>query len=209
MIQVKTYRPFRRFVLIRFKFSLLCLFLLTVILFGTVIWMSENCNSSESMHFVMQMQSTSWQLHTADELQQIKEAKSCFQPENSRVFENVQLLKDVLEAEEKPKPGKAIFFHETSCIQNGIAVLNSRWWVECQEWRFKIYCLQNFTSNFWILLMFSLSGKRVRLNQQLSGIPNAMFLWFSLQKLDFRKIWNRPSCEPCTLIQIFIFAISI
>lgn len=50
--------------------------------------------------------------------------EKCFQlNENIR---NVLLMEDVLEAKIKPMPENSIFFHETSCLNDGRIALNSR-----------------------------------------------------------------------------------
>lgn len=38
----------------------------------------------------------------------------------------INVLEDISESETKPKLGKSIFFHETSCGRNGIVRLNAR-----------------------------------------------------------------------------------
>lgn len=50
--------------------------------------------------------------------------RKCFQ--SNAQFQNVLLLNDVLEDNIKPKPGKSIFFLETSCSIDGRIALNSR-----------------------------------------------------------------------------------
>lgn len=54
----------------------------------------------------------------------MKTVRKCFQL-NAKI-QNVLLLEDVFEAEIKPMPGKSIFFHETSCSNDGRIALNSR-----------------------------------------------------------------------------------
>lgn len=51
-------------------------------------------------------------------------AIKCFT--NNHDIWDVKLLEDVMESERKPRAGKSIFFHETSC-SNGIVKLNARY----------------------------------------------------------------------------------
>lgn len=57
-------------------------------------------------------------------VKRMETTQKCFQWNEN--FQNVMLLEDVLEAKIKPTPGKSIFFHETSCLNDGRIVLNSR-----------------------------------------------------------------------------------
>lgn len=125
MIQVKTYRPFRRFVLIRFRFPLLSACLFMVMLFGAAIWMAKTCEKENQLKRSRVKYDRS--MHSFEELLRIKEAKRCFRSKNKGIYDNLQLLDDILEAEKRPEPGNAIFFHETSCIQNGVVLLNARY----------------------------------------------------------------------------------
>lgn len=108
LIQVKTYRPTRRIILIR---CILLVPLLTIVLFGVAIWVSKH---SQILG----------QKYSSNQIQRINDAKSCFWPK--RAYNNFRLL-DMLEAEKSPQPVNAIFFHETSCTRNLTIQLNARY----------------------------------------------------------------------------------
>lgn len=60
------------------------------------------------------------------ELQNIELGKKCYKL-SSNAVEGFKLFDDILESKEKPKPGKDIFFHVTTCSTNGSIILNARW----------------------------------------------------------------------------------
>lgn len=123
LIKVKTYRPIRRFILIRFTFPVLSVCLLTIILFGIAIWVDKTCNREESVW----IPPASQKAYNLEERRRINEARSCFWPSTNRLQEGIELLEDVLEAETKPSLGKSVFFHETTCLPRGIVQLNARY----------------------------------------------------------------------------------
>lgn len=120
------------FIVIRIVFSLLCVFLCFLVLFCTT-WFENEYERVEKWQF----QSKPSEFGIEEKLR-IKNAKKCFQPKNEMIFTDLQMLPDVFASKTKPKPNKAIFFHETSCIQNGIAHLNARYY--------------NFTQTYFALL---------------------------------------------------------
>lgn len=61
-----------------------------------------------------------------EEMLRIKEAKRCFRPKEQGIYDNLELLDDILEADKAPQPDQSIFFHETTCTQNGVVLLNAR-----------------------------------------------------------------------------------
>lgn len=121
MIKVKTYRPFRRFILIQFPLLSACL--LIVALFAIAIWIAKTCEQEDS---IKRSQFSPHSFYSFEETLRIKEAKRCFRPKNDGIYENLQLLDDVLEGKKRPQPNNSIFFHETSCSENGLVVLNAR-----------------------------------------------------------------------------------
>lgn len=131
MIQVKTYRPFRQFILIRCRFPLLSVCLFMVLLFGMAIWLAKICEKEK----LTEISRISHPIYSFEEKLRIKEAKCCFRLKDDKIYDGLQLLDDVLEAERRPQPDNTIFFHETSCTKNGVVVLNARY--------------------FWILTFFS------------------------------------------------------
>lgn len=50
-----------------------------------------------------------------------------FGENHSPAIGEINLLEDISESETKPKLGKSIFFHETSCGRNGMVRLNARY----------------------------------------------------------------------------------
>lgn len=136
LLKVTTFKPIRRIILIRFTFSLYITCILMMILVGSTIWINSNCememipsknqrNQLESRIF----QSFQRPKDVPDFIEnfQIEQAKRCFVPKNNSIYDDIELLEDVLESEKRPKPGKSIFFHETSCTEDGIVVLNARY----------------------------------------------------------------------------------
>lgn len=60
----------------------------------------------------------------------VDNAKKCFALSEHRLppdFGTITLLEDISHSVKKPKPGKSIFFHETSCARNGLVHLNARY----------------------------------------------------------------------------------
>lgn len=56
-------------------------------------------------------------------------AKKCFQHKNvaeSETAHTVEFLEDVMAADKRPRSGKTIFFHETSCLDDHLIRLNAR-----------------------------------------------------------------------------------
>lgn len=56
-------------------------------------------------------------------------AKKCFQHKSSAELEaahTIEFLEDVMAADERPRSGKTIFFHETSCLDDHLVRLNAR-----------------------------------------------------------------------------------
>lgn len=121
LIKVRTYRPIRRFILIQFTFPVLSVSLFIVILFATAIWLNKTCK----MDLSIENTSTFSHVYSFKEVQRINDAKMCFWPKIDN-YDDVMLLSDVLTPEIKPKPGKSIFFHETSCTENSKVHLNAR-----------------------------------------------------------------------------------
>lgn len=121
MIRVKTYRPFRRSISIRFGFPLLSTCFFTVLLFGIVIWFAKTCEKEKPMKKLQVSQSN------FEEMLRIEKAKRCFRPKDQGIYDNLELLDDILEADKVPQPDQSIFFHETSCTQNGVVLLNARY----------------------------------------------------------------------------------
>lgn len=121
MIRVKTYQPFRRSISIRFGFHLLTACFFTVLLFSVVIiWFAKTCEKEKVMKKLQVSQSS------FEEMLRIKEAKRCFRPKEQGIYDNLELLDDILEADKAPQPDQSIFFHETTCTQNGVVLLNAR-----------------------------------------------------------------------------------
>lgn len=123
LIKVKTYRPIRRLILIRFQIPVLSGCFLLIILFAASIWLNMSCNRDESVLVSI----IPHKAYSLNEIQRIKEAKRCFRPTTEKFHDNVQPLEDILEAEKRPQPGQSIFFHETSCTTNGIIQVNARY----------------------------------------------------------------------------------
>lgn len=121
LIKVRTYRPIRRFVLIQFTFPVLSVSLFIIILFATAIWLNKICKRDLSIENT----STFHQVYSFKELQRINDAKMCFWPDIDR-YNELMPLSDVLATGIKPKLGKSIFFHETSCTKNRLVHLNAR-----------------------------------------------------------------------------------
>lgn len=111
-----------RFIPIRIVFTLLCVFLCLIVLFCTKCFENKYKRVEK-----WQFQSKSSEYSIKERLR-IKNAKKCFQPKNEMIYTDLQMLPDVLASKTRPKPNKAIFFHETSCIQNGIVHLNARYY---------------------------------------------------------------------------------
>lgn len=55
-------------------------------------------------------------------------AKQCFGLDRHTFHPDPKIayLEDVMESQRKPKLGKTVFFHETSCLKDGIVHLNAR-----------------------------------------------------------------------------------
>lgn len=115
----KNYESFPRFVLIRCAFSLILMCFILSMLMSLLVLMGTLSTLNESM-------SLSRISRDFEEILRIKESKKCFWPSNGGIYDDLELLEEILEAEIKPKPGKSIFFHETSCTKNGIISLNAR-----------------------------------------------------------------------------------
>lgn len=116
IIQVRTGKPCRRFIFVRFRFSLLSVCLLLVASVATFIWLSNLCELQKLIRKSKDVKMVS----------KIEGAKNCYRSNNEKVFDDLELLEDVLQAEYKPKLGRSIFFHETSCTRDGICLLNAR-----------------------------------------------------------------------------------
>lgn len=116
IIQVQTGKPYQRFLFVRFRFSLLSVCLLLVIMVATFIWFSNLCELQK--------------LHQSKDVKMIntiEKAKNCYRSKNKHeMFNDLKWLEDVLEAAYTPKPDKSIFFHETSCTHDGLLRLNAR-----------------------------------------------------------------------------------
>lgn len=79
--------------------------------------------SSFAISGVFQMQLFS--KYNETELQKIEMGKKCYKL-GSNAVKGFKLLDDILESKQKPKPGKSIFFHVTTCSTNGSIILNAR-----------------------------------------------------------------------------------
>lgn len=155
LLKVTTFKPIRRIILIRFTFSLYITCILMVILVGSTIWINSNCememiqsknqrNQPESRIFESFQRPK--EVLNFNENFQIEKAKSCFVPKNHSIYSGIELLEDVLKSEKRPKPGKSIFFHETSCTEDGIVVLNARY--------FKLFDLMHKMNHFFFSKFF-------------------------------------------------------
>ena len=63
----------------------------------------------------------------------VKELKPNILNDNNRCYykspdanDTISYLDNILDAEKRPKPGKAIFFHKTSCSETGVMKLNAK-----------------------------------------------------------------------------------
>lgn len=65
----------------------------------------------------------------------VARAKQCFRL-NAAIGDEISTIKffeDVMEAKRKPRPGRSIFFHETSCSRDGTVHLNARYMTQLVE----------------------------------------------------------------------------
>lgn len=111
---------FQRIIFIRFVFSMLIVYLVVFMIMSLFVIWEKYSELNESARF-------SQIIRDFDDILRIKDAKNCYWPTNNGIYDTLELLEDVMKSRNEPKPGKSIFFHETSCTANGIVSLNARY----------------------------------------------------------------------------------
>lgn len=106
-------------------------------------------------------------------------SKACYQHkeiDGSELNRSIALLDDILFSERQPRPGKSIFFHETSCSADNLVRLNARCVSECV--RDNCQCI-------FVLIesSFSYADRHVPLSLQPNGIRTSMYSSYSLRQL--------------------------
>lgn len=98
-------------------FRAMCL-LLILILVVTIIWKSgtrQHISNIQNLLVSKQVELVNIELNNVSECYRLPNRKS------------INYFFDIMDHVQQPSPGKAIFFHETSCSKTGIAKLNSRY----------------------------------------------------------------------------------